>query len=331
VSVEYTTDGQNRMAALGQVAPNYEETILGRATSQGEPFEDWQSWVPADAASYSLSTGINLHELYVGVLDLVRELAPEAKEPLDEWEAMQEKVGVHVDEDILQSFNGESVSITFADGQSVSALRCTNEEKVRELLDRAIEGLKRIPAVAAYQVDLVDSEDDALEGFQEIKASVLAMMQAQPVIGFRDGWMIMASHPAAAKKLLAVRGGEAPSIAGEASLERFNLKVDGEVYTVSYSDIGAGIRAAADGIEQFAMMAPMMLAPAMAEVDEEGRKVINEALQLLPSFAKVIRKFDFFEQSLTITREGPMENSYLRETVILIRQPEAEADQSASR
>jgi hypothetical protein len=195
------------------------------------------------------------------------------------------------------------VSITLPNQQTVSAFKCSNEQKVRELLDRAVEGLKQIPQIAQQGIDLVDCDDAALEGFQEIKAAALAMTPAKPVIGFRDGWMIIASSPEAAKSLLAVRAGEESSIAGAESLKRFNLNTDG------------------DGIDQFAMMAPILLAAATADASEADKKLLNQGLGLLPSVAKVIRKFDFYEQSLSITREGPEEGTYLRESVTLIRQP----------
>jgi hypothetical protein len=319
--VEYTEKGQNRSASYGQVSDKLEDSILGRALSQGEAFKNWQSWVPADATAYSMNTGINLHELYVGVMGFVREEFPEAKEALDKWDEVQQKVGVNLDQDLLQAFSGENVSITLGDGATVTALKCSNEQKVRELIDRAIEGLKQIPAIQQQQIDLVDSDDAALEGFQEFKFAALAMTGARPMIGFRDGWMILASSPGAAKSLLAVRAGEASSIEGAESLKRFGMKTDGEVYSVSHSDIGAGIRAVADGITQFSMMAPMFLAAATADASEEDKKTLNGALGLLPSIAKVIRKFDFYEQNLSITREGPEEGTYLRESVTLIRQP----------
>jgi hypothetical protein len=320
-SVQFTEEGQNRIAALGKASDSLKESILGRAITSGEPFEDWQSWVPADARAYSLSTGINLHEIYSSVLSFVREEVPESQEGLDKWNAMQEKVGVNLDQDILQAFSGENVSITLSDQQTVTALKCSNPEKIRELMDRAIEGLKQIPQVQQQGLDLVDCEDEALDGFQELRVAALAMTPAKPVIGFHDGWMIFASSPAAAKKLLAVRAGDEKSIKGAETLEKFDLDVDGTVNAVSYSDIGATVRATADGIDQFAVMAPMIVGAAAQGAKPEDMKAIQQAIGLLPSVAKVIRKFDFYEQKLSITRPGPMKGSYKRETVVMIRQP----------
>ncbi|HYO24374.1 MAG TPA: hypothetical protein VEQ85_05435 [Lacipirellulaceae bacterium] len=319
--VEYTEEGQNRAAALGKWADDGDETLLGRALGAGKPFENWMTWVPADATSYSLSTGINLHEIYVGVMSFVREEIPESHEALDQWAAMQEKVGVNLDEDVLQAFTGENVSLTLADGQTVNALKCSNPEKIRELLDRAIQGLKQVPAVQQQGLELVECDDAALEGFQEVRAAVLAMTPAKPVIGFHEGWMVIASSPAAAKKFLAVRAGDEPSIEGAESLAKFDLKTEGPVHSVSYSDVGASVRAVADGINQFAMMAPMVMGAAMQGLSPEDRKTVQEALSLLPSIAKVIRKFDFYERKLSITRKGPLEDTYLRESVTLVRKP----------
>jgi hypothetical protein len=320
-SVQYTEKGQNRIAALGKVSDNLNESILGRALSSGQPFEDWQSWVPVDAKAYSLNTGINLHEIYANVLSFVREEVPESHEGLDKWQAMQEKVGVNLDQDILQAFSGENVSITLSDQQTVTALKCSKPEQIRELMGRAIEGLKQIPQIQQQGLDLVDCDDDALEGFQELQLAALTMTPAKPVIGFHDGWMIFASSPAAAKTLLAVRVDSEKSIKGAESLEKFDLDVNGTVNAVSYSDVGAAIRATADGIDQFAMMAPMIVGAAAQGAKPEDMKAIQQAIGLLPSIAKVIRKFDFYEQKLSITRPGPLEASYLRETVVLVRQP----------
>jgi hypothetical protein len=44
----------------------------------------------------------------------------------------------------------------------------------------------------------------------------------------------------------------------------------------------------------------------------------------LPSIAKVVRKFDYYGQSVSVTRKGPSSGTYLRETVTEVRLPKAE-------
>lgn len=328
--VEYSEDGQNRVAALGKAMTNAKSKLLGRAISQSKPFEDWQSWVPADATAYSLNTGVNLHVLYEGVIEIVRDEFPESHEALDRFEEQQDAIGVHIDRDILRSFSGESVSVTLpvkgpggVSQQSVTALKCSNPERIEELLERAVEGLSKLPALKAQQIELADCEEEGLDGFKQINATFFQMAGVKPVIGFHDGWMIISSHADAAAKLVAVREGDAESIDRAESLEQFDLDdAEGDVYAVSYRDVGEGIRQFAAALDNAGIMAPMMLGMAAAQADPEDIKPAQEMLALLPSIAKVIRKFDFFEQQLSVTSEGPLPNSYVRNSVTLIRQQE---------
>lgn len=327
VGVEYTEEGQNRAASLGKLAEGYEDKLLYKALAVGKPFEDWQSWVPADATAYSLGTGLNLHVLYDGVLTIVREEIPESREALDLFEKKQQEIGVNIDEDILQSFSGEYVSVTVPievggkeSQQTVTALRCENPERIRELLGKAVDALGGLPAIAGQGVELKDAE--GLDGFQEIHAMIFKTVGVQPVIGFHDGWMIVSSHRAAAEKLIAVRKGDAESLDSDESLAQFDLKVDGTTYAVSYQDVGAGVRQAADFIDKVGTMVPMFIGMAAAQAKPEDIKPVQEALGLLPSLAKVVRKFDYFEHKFSITREGPDADTYLRESVTEIRQAE---------
>lgn len=329
VTVEYTEDGQNRSSQLGKLSEGYEEKLLGKALSQGEAFEDWQKWIPAEATAFSLKSGVNLHVLYEGVMAYVREEFPETHEALDNFDKMQADVDVNLDEDVFQSFSGESVSFTMpadsssgAQAANVFASKCQNPEKIKELLQRAIAGLQNIPQVAAQNLELVDCED--LEEFQEIKAMSLQMSGAKPVIGFNDGWMIIATNAAAAQTFLDVRAGEAESIADSDEIAKFNLKADGKVYAASYSDVGEGVRQTADLMETMGTMLPIYIGMATAEAKPEEKKAINEALGLLPDLAKVVRKFDFFEDKLSITQEGPLPDSFMVESVTNIRQPDEE-------
>ncbi len=327
VTVEYTENGQIRRAELGKLTDGYQETVLGRAVSRGQPFEDWQRWIPEDATAFSLCTGVSLHELYDGVAKFVREQFPESEEGFAKFAEAQEKIGVNLDRDVLQSFSGETVSVTVpiagANGTSqqasIVALKCQNPDKIRELLGRAVEGLNKIPAVQAQQLKLADCQEPA--GFQELQAAFFPVIGVKPVIGFSEGWMIVSCSPAAVEKVLAVRAGKAPSIDGGESFARLGLDATGPTLGASYRDINAGVRQLADGIDKLGVMAPMFVGMIGANAKPEDLKTAQDAVALLPSIAKVVRKMDFFEHKLSVTREGPLPNSYLRESVIEVRQP----------
>jgi hypothetical protein len=116
---------------------------------------------------------------------------------------------------------------------------------------------------------------------------------------------------------------QAESIDGAASFEKLGLDPKGAVNGVSYQDIGAGVRHAADLIDKIGAMAPLFLSVAAANAKPEDLKPLQEAIGLLPSLAKVVRKFDFFGHRLSVTREGPMPGTYLREIVPEVRVPKA--------
>ena len=332
VTVEYTDGQQNRMTTIGKLMDDAEGKMLYQAVAQGEAFEDWKRWVPADAEAYSLCTGVNMHTVYQWLEQILRVHVPESHELLDKWEAKQAEFDFHLDRDLLQSFSGESISVTIpiegADGstkgQSVSAMRCSNPERVEELLKRGVNALSEFPALQAQQLDLVPSEE--LEGFHELKAASLVMFGVRPVIGFHDGWMITSGSPEAVKKVLATVRGEAETINDVESFRDFNVAVNGPVYSISYTDLGASIEQGAQTIEQIGVFGTMGIGMAAGKADPEKVAVIQEVFGLLPSIAKVVRSFDFMDDQLVVTQEGPMENTYRRDTVVTIKPLDTELD-----
>jgi hypothetical protein len=330
VTVEFTEPGQNHSVSLGKLAFDYQDKLLGRALSQTSAIEHWQSWVPKDATAFSLTSGVNLHELYDGIVKLALEEFPESQKGFDDFATAQEKIGVNLDRDILQSFTGESVSLTVpikSDDdsirqESVVAMKCKNPDKIRELLSRAVDTLSQLPAVQPQQLKFETLDD--LKGFQKLDAAILQTFGVQPVIGFRDGWMIIASHRDAAEKVLAVRDGKADSIEKAAGFEKLGIDLKGPVYCVSDHNIGAGLRHAADMIDKVGNMAPLFLSMAAGNAKPEDLKPVQEVIGLLPSVAKVIRKFDFYGQNVSVMHKGPLPGTYLREKVTEVRMPKAE-------
>ena len=329
VTVGYTEPGQNRQVAFGKLADNIDNKILGRMIASAKPLDNWQTWVPKNATAFSLTAGVNLHEVYNGVVNLIQEEFPESKEGFDKWAEVQAQIGVNLDRDILQSFTGECVHITVpvkaADEsvslQSVSAMKCGNPDKIRELMSRAVEELNKIPAVQMQQLKLEDCT--GLEGFQKLQAATLQMLGATPVIGFRDGWMFIATSQGAVEQLLAVRAGKAESIDSAATFQKLGLDPKGAIYSMGYYDVGASIRRAADMVDKVGAMAPMFLGMATANATPDEIKPVQEAVAIIPSIAKVIRKFDYFGHNLGVVRKGPEPGTYLRESVTEVRLPNA--------
>jgi hypothetical protein len=296
----------------------------------GEPFDNWQSWIPADAVAYSLTSGVRLHPFYERLTELLRENIPEAEAGFAEFEKAQETFGVHLDRDILQSFSGECVSMTLPsldkanpDGhETVSALRCNNPERIGELLHRLVDALNTIPAVQAQQLRLESCDD--LPGFERLDALMFAMFNVQPVIGFRDGWMILGSSQGAVERLLDARADRSKTIDASEDFKRFDLEIDGPVRSLSYADLAENTRHAAQVVRQIGMFAPAILGMVAAKASPEEIKPVQELLGLLPSVANVVEKFDFLEARLSVEQPGDSSDTYVRHSVVLVRPPAEE-------
>lgn len=326
VTVEYTDGNENRAAGLGKLTPDAGEKLLGKLALGGEMFDDWQSWIPADAVAYSLSTGLRLHPAYERIMEILNTRYPaETQEALAKFEQAQKEIDLYLDRDILQSFSGEVVSIMLpsaSEGQdSFLAVKCTNPDRIRKLLHRLVDNLNKLPQLEAQQINLASVE--GLDGFETLNVATLAAFGVKPVIGFHEGWLMIGSNPTCIQKILDARAGKTPTIDSSAHFERFHLPVEGAVGSLAFTDIEKSIHHAADMIRKVGGIAPMFLAMTGANANAEELKPVFEAVAILPSIAKVVEKFDFYQANLSVVQPGPLPDSYLKQSVTLIRPPVA--------
>ncbi|MHC4401120.1 MAG: hypothetical protein ACYTG0_15700 [Planctomycetota bacterium] len=327
VTVEYTEGNQNRSAAYGKVVPEAEGKLLMQMLGSGEAFENWHAWVPADAVSYSLSTGVNLHPAYEKIVAEVGKRFPEARSELDEFERWQAEVDFHLDRDVLQAFSGEYVSVslpaesslTFGGQDSVLALRCHKPERIRELMQRGIDALAEVPFLKAQQLRLAECDD--LEGFEEVSVLILAPFGVRPVIGFHDGWMIVGSNASAVEKVLEAKAGNGPTIVDSDAFKQLQMEVEGPVYSISYTNLAEQTRQIAQTLNQVGTFVPMALAMAGAQSGDDDLEPVQEVLALLPAVAQIVAKFDFLEAKVSVTQGGEDPDSYIRRSAIVVRAP----------
>jgi len=237
---------------------------------------------------------------------------------------------VHIDRDILQAFSGEGVSVKLPAGASaipggsdkVVALRCEKPERIRELIHKGFDKLASTGYGQSQQLKLEPSKD--LDGFDELSAGMLMAFGVRPVIGFHDGWMIVATNASAAQKLLKTLSGDAPTIATTDRFKKFGIEANGPVSSMTYSDIGANTRQMATFIRQAGMMAPAIIVSAGVK-DPKKMKLLQDAVGLLPSIANVVEKFTFLDARLTVLQKGDGTGTYIKRTVTIVKEPKAEA------
>jgi hypothetical protein len=321
ITVEYTEGYQNRSAALGRVRPDVGDKVFGKMLADQQPYEDWSRWVPADATSFSLNRGINLHPVYAWLMEFIPEKFPEAQPGLDHFAELQNAYDLHLDEDLLQAFSGESVSVGIG-SQSVTFLKCDKPDRVNELLHRLVETLQNIPQLQSQKIALTEVE--GLEGFEEISAGAFALAGARPVIGFHDGWLVLGSSAEFVQQLLETRAGNGQTFSETESFAKFNLQVAGPVLSIGYTNVGEQTRAISQGIQQFGAMLPMIMAMASQQNAEIDLSKAAEFFALLPSLGRIVGTLDFYEEQLTATQAGPDELSWTTQKVVLVR-PESSA------
>ncbi|MDA1230494.1 MAG: hypothetical protein O2856_06955, partial [Planctomycetota bacterium] len=255
---------------------------------------------------------------------------PEANKGLEAFSALQNQHDIHLKEDILQSFSGESISISLPgpvtvlgkQPNTVLMLRCNQPDRTEELIHRGINAIADIPLVAQYGITM--DEVSGLDGFFQINSAALAVMQVAPVIGFQDGWMIVGSKSSAVEAVLAAKNGDAAVWADGDRFKEFGLTIDGPVNSISFTNTGENTRAVSAAMQQIGMMAPMMLSMARTDAGERKAKaveIVQELSGLLPPLGRIIGKMDFYDATMNVCLPGPDTNSYIRHSVTLVTPP----------
>ena len=331
VTVEYTDGFQNRSASFGKMNDTAGDTVLGRMMGKQQTFEDWKSWVPSTTTGFSLSGGGNLLPLYDWAMSAIPAAVPEAQQHLDQFAKIQDQFDIHLKEDLLEAFSGETVSLTMpgaptplgAGAQSVFFTRCSQPDRIQELLHRGLNAANDIPMVKVQGIGL--KEVAGLDGFEELTANMLGMAGVRPVIGFRDGWMIIGSHKEAVETALATQSGEGTNWSESDRFKEFGLDIDGDVHSISYTNTGENTRAMSQGLQQAGMFAPMLIGMIQSQNlggDGPDLQVLQDLLGLLPSIGRIIGKFDFIEATMAAAQPGREAGTYVRHSVTLIRPPQ---------
>ena len=102
---------------------------------------------------------------------------------------------------------------------------------------------------------------------------------------------------------------------------RFNLDVQGPVYSIAFTDTATQTRNIAQFMNQAGLMAPAFIGMAGAQANAEQMQMIQELLGLLPSLGKIVAKCDFLEAKLAVSQPGDEPGSYRKQTVVLVRPP----------
>jgi hypothetical protein len=268
---------------------------------------DFARYVPQEAESFSVSTGIDLRELYRFIEESIRLTGPSGAELLSEWADLQKQMGVNVQKDVLDWLGGEFVSVDLEkDGGSVWLIKVTDEQVAREKVGAAVEFLSTklaetiaqqpaLAGLAMLSMQITPVQRAGLEGFQNLH---FALSPHPAVWGVADHHLIFSTSADAVAQCLATARGEHPNVRSNKRAMSEAIVPDGPFVSVRLSDqreLGAHL---AKGIGIVSMVSGMMGA---FIPDSDARIFISKIAGIFAKLTPVVSKIDFYKSTASST------------------------------
>lgn len=308
-----TTDGHKTMAeSVAVLSPGAEELPIYEIFGKRAPLTGFDRYLPEETVSFSVTQGIDFVKLYEFIVDTIRLVGPEGEEILAKLEEIQKQVGVDIRKDVIGWIDGDTISMTLADGGTVTLMKVTDEETAREKMGAFIEFsatkltelIRHNPAMAALNMMRMRStpvKDERLEGFQSLRFA----MSPQPVIwGVQGGFLIFGSSVDAIDLSMATARGDHPSIRNNERAMSEAIVPEGPFAAVSLTDL----RNLGQGLEEGFGIAAMVTGMMGAFIPEpKVQPVVTKISAMLGKIAPVVRKIDFYKSmSSCTTFEGTL-------------------------
>jgi len=303
----YTVSTESIVALVSDAGERPIYQVFGKRRS----LTDFDKYVPEEAASFSVSAGIDPGELYKFIEDTIRMAGPKGDELLAKWGELQKQFGIDVREDIFDWIDGDSISVTLADGGgSIWLLKVTDEQVARAKVGTAIEFLsKRLPeqlgkiasknpalaGLAMLAVRTSPVEHAQLAGFQNLHVG----MSPQPVVwGVTAGYIVFGSSADAVAACLATARGDHPSLRSNARAMSEAIVPDGPFASVSLTDQRGLGEEVATGLGVASMVYGML---GTFIPDPRVRPLLAKISGMLSKLVPVARKIDFYKSSASHT------------------------------
>ncbi len=324
---EYTAEVNNtqgletRSESVAVLKPDAREKLLYKVLYGNGTLAEPLKFVPQDASDFSVSAGINLQALYDGLVRFVETYVPDGRTKLDQ--AMTQftaQTGLDLKQNVFSWLGGgfQSISIpgptAYSPSDWIMMLSVRDEARARQMVDRLFEIVQ--PMVQQQQGVVAGEEIEGTEGFRSVALPQLAMFGLnKPTLGINDGWLFFASSPDMVRRVLEVSRGQAKTIAASERFRKEGLMPDGNVLSVSFTDLTGLGQQLAQMLGMFGF-AQMMLPPEAA-----ANPAVRAALGIPPKLARVARKLDFLQSKATVkTLDGSVVRT---RSVVHYRKPPA--------
>lgn len=294
----------------GRFQKGKENLPFARVLTDRQAFEPFDRFIPSKATAFSLSSFINLEHLYHAILDHLSNDTAEGPGLLQKWNALLTQLGFDPQRDLFDWWGGEFISVSLpaamitpmARKDFVLMVRVKDSalaaQKVNALLDTVSARFK-----GQGQMLLLQPAKVRVEGFRQITHPMLAML-IQPVIGVHDGWLMVASSPAALNQCLAVAAGEAPSIRKNERFAAEGIIPEGAVSSASFGNTSRRGEELADALGMVGFVAgllPMIKVNANDGEDSEAMGLLQKLLPLVAKLGPILREIDFYSSESAVS------------------------------
>jgi hypothetical protein len=326
---EYTTDVRSKRGdtlisnmAL-QLKPGMEEKKVYRSLFLHEPIPHFERYVPKDAVSFSVTSGIELLPLYELAIHLVEDNLPDAREVLAGWEKIQETYGINLKEDLLSWFEGGMITVDVpalkpgAMGNSVGITmfrlqpgeRGEAETWLAGWLKKLKDGANRI----GIKVTLKEVRAMGISGGFEIYQSMVPFFR--PFVCVHDGYLVLSTAKGETLAYLDfLRKGGATILENETFLALAGT-LPSRLSSIHYRNLENTVEDFKTALSVLSMMS--MVIPK----NSADTIVLKTILKTLPRLLPVIEAMDVYAAEVGYSVFDPEAERMVMKTVTKLKQP----------
>ncbi|HUN80507.1 MAG TPA: hypothetical protein VMV81_03260 [Phycisphaerae bacterium] len=295
-AVEWTEGHSVHKESLCALKTDAKGKALYDALTGGKPIANYEKWIPQEAKSFSVGSGINWSRLYTGVREFYADNFPGAKQNLEEFDSMQkDQWEIDIDKDVLSLLAGGHISFELGNDH-VSMLKVTDEEKAQAQITRLFDMLgEKIGKDSGLM--LSKTEIAGHKGFYQVSHPMLMMMGGiTPVCGCADGYLFIATSPKSVRICLETAKGTHPNITKNEQFKTQGIMPKSGTPTgISFEDqsgLAEQIQQAVGGISM--AMGFVGLAP---DLPDGVKSTVAKLQPVVAKLQPVAGKLDFFVSS----------------------------------
>lgn len=302
-TVEYTEGHRIFTDSVSRLKVDAKNKPLYAVLAGGKHSDAFSKFIPKEAHTFSVSSGINFNALYGYLRAFLENHIPGGKEGFVEFDRLQkEDWEIDLEKDFIGVLEGPWNSFSTAHDW-LFMLKVSNEKKiskvVNDLFKKVNDAMGEQNALILTPVDVTGDRK-----FTQISHPMMMMMGglSPPVWGCADGYLIIGSSAKAVDLCLKTAEGKHPNITkNKRWADEAMRPKSGEVDSISYTDeinFGAELQQAIGGLSMGLGMAGMM---GMQNAPPQIRSIFQSLPGILAKLGPVAGKLDFYQSSSEIT------------------------------